>query len=91
MQPASRHTSWSVSAAPSRWRAHGPGLRLFSRLCILQDAHRMSVLGVWPQMVGQQSAALLAVFRKPDKKGGGLWNVSLALKEQPCTWGNALR
>lgn len=57
----------------------------------MQNAHRVCVLGVWPQMVGQKSVGLLAVFAKADKKGGGLWNVSLALKEQPCTWGNALR
>ena len=57
----------------------------------MQDAHRVCVLGVWPQMVGQKSAALLAVFAKADKKGGDLSGVWSKLKEQPCSWGNAQR
>ena len=60
-------------------------------LCILHDAHRVCVLGVRRQMVGQKSPALLAVFKKADKKGGDLRSVWGALKEEPCSWGNAQR
>ena len=60
-------------------------------LCILHDAHRVCVLGVRRQMVGQKSPALLAVFKKADKKGGDLRVVWGALKEEPCSWGNAQR
>ena len=42
-------------------------------------------------MVGQKSPELLAVFKKADKKGGDLPAVWGALKEAPCTWGNAQR
>ena len=42
-------------------------------------------------MVGQKSPALLAVFKKADKKGGDLRSVWGALKEEPCSWGNAQR
>lgn len=44
-----------------------------------------------PQMVGQKSKELLAVFKKADKKGGDLRAVWDALKEAPCSWGNAQR
>ena len=57
----------------------------------MQHAHRVCVLGVWPQIPGQKSPALLAIFAKADKKGGDLLGVWSKLKEQPCSWGNAQR
>ena len=60
-------------------------------LCILHDARRVCMLRARPQMVGQKSKELLAVFKKADKKGGDLRAVWDALKEAPCSWGNAQR
>ena len=49
------------------------------------DARRVCMLRARPQMVGQKSKELLAVFKKADKKGGDLRAVWDALKEAPCS------